>query len=38
LEKDPVPALALNNYRYGELVTAGIIDEANVVFDSTIDL
>ena len=30
--------LALNNYRYGGLVTAGMIDPANLVFDSTIDL
>lgn len=38
LKDDQELVLALNNYRYGGLATAGIIDPANLVFDSTIDL
>lgn len=38
LAPDQELVLALNNYRYGGLVTAGMIDPANLVFDSTIDL
>lgn len=38
LSMDAELVLALNNYRYGGLVTAGMIDPAGLVFDSTIDL
>ena len=38
LAPDQELVLALNNYRYGGLTGAGLIDAANLVFDSTIDL
>lgn len=38
LKEDQELVLALNNYRYGGLVTAGMIRAENLVFDSTIDL
>ena len=38
LADDQELVLALNNYRYGGLVTAGLLDPAGLVFDSTIDL
>ena len=38
LAEDAELVLALNNYRYGGLLTAGLIDADALVFDSTIDL
>lgn len=38
LRDDQELVLALNNYRYGGLASDGIIDEKDLVFDSTIDM
>ncbi|MEG1968187.1 MAG: 5'-nucleotidase C-terminal domain-containing protein [Clostridia bacterium] len=38
LKDDQPLVLALNNYRYGGLVTAGLLDKDSLVFDSTVQL
>ncbi len=38
LKDDQELTLALNNYRFGGLVTAGMLNAEDLVFDSTIDL